>query len=382
MEKLELIAPCHFGLESVLKREVLDLGYEISSVEDGRVSFWGDAQAICDANVFLRTAERILLKVGAFKAETFEELFDKTKAIPWENYIPKDGKFWVTKAASVKSKLFSPSDIQSIMKKAMVERLKQKYHVEWFAEDGASYPVRVFLMKDIVTIGIDTSGTSLHKRGYRQMTVKAPITETLAASLIMLTPWKKERILVDPFCGSGTFPIEAAMMAANIAPGMNRSFTAEGWENLIPKKAWYDAMDEAHDLVNTDIDVDIQGYDLNPDAVKAARQNAKDAGVEQLIHFQERAVKDLRHPKKYGFIITNPPYGERLEEKKDLPVLYKEFGESFKRLDTWSAYMITSYEEAEKYFGRKADKNRKIYNGMLKTYFYQFQGPKPPRRDK
>ena len=382
MEKLELIAPCHFGLESVLKREVLDLGYEISSVEDGRVSFWGDAQAICDANVFLRTAERILLKVGAFKAETFEELFDKTKAIPWENYIPKDGKFWVTKAASVKSKLFSPSDIQSIMKKAMVERLKQKYHVEWFAEDGASYPVRVFLMKNIVTIGIDTSGTSLHKRGYRQMTVKAPITETLAASLIMLTPWKKDRILVDPFCGSGTFPIEAAMMAANIAPGMNRSFTAEGWENLIPKKAWYDAMDEAHDLVNTDIDVDIQGYDLNPDAVKAARQNAKDAGVEQLIHFQERAVKDLRHPKKYGFIITNPPYGERLEEKKDLPVLYKEFGESFKRLDTWSAYMITSYEEAEKYFGRKADKNRKIYNGMLKTYFYQFQGPKPPRRDK
>ena len=382
MEKLELIAPCHFGLESVLKREVLDLGYEISSVEDGRVSFWGDAQAICDANVFLRTAERILLKVGAFKAETFEELFDKTKAIPWENYIPKDGKFWVTKAASVKSKLFSPSDIQSIMKKAMVERLKQKYHVEWFAEDGASYPVRVFLMKDIVTIGVDTSGTSLHKRGYRQMTVKAPITETLAASLIMLTPWKKDRILVDPFCGSGTFPIEAAMMAANIAPGMNRSFTAEDWDNLIPKKAWYDAMDEAHDLVNADIEVDIQGYDLNPEAVKAARQNAKDAGVDHLIHFQERAVKDLRHPKKYGFIITNPPYGERLEEKKDLPALYKEFGESFKRLDTWSAYMITSYEEAEKYFGRKADKNRKIYNGMLKTYFYQFQGPKPPRREK
>ncbi len=382
MEKLELIAPCHFGLESVLKREVLDLGYEISSVEDGRVSFWGDAQAICDANVFLRTAERILLKVGAFKAETFEELFDKTKAIPWENYIPKDGKFWVTKAASVKSKLFSPSDIQSIMKKAMVERLKQKYHVEWFAEDGASYPVRVFLMKDIVTIGIDTSGTSLHKRGYRQMTVKAPITETLAASLIMLTPWKKDRILVDPFCGSGTFPIEAAMMAANIAPGMNRSFTAEDWDNLIPKKAWYDAMDEAHDLVNADIEVDIQGYDLNPEAVKAARQNAKDAGVDHLIHFQERAVKDLRHPKKYGFIITNPPYGERLEEKKDLPALYKEFGESFKHLDTWSAYMITSYEEAEKYFGRKADKNRKIYNGMLKTYFYQFQGPKPPRREK
>lgn len=382
MEKLELIAPCHFGLESVLKREIQDLGYEISSVEDGRVSFWGDAQAICDANVFLRTAERILLKVGSFKAETFDELFEKTKALPWENYIPKNGKFWVAKAASVKSKLFSPSDIQSIMKKAMVERLKLKYKIQWFEEDGASYPVRVFLMKDIVTIGIDTTGISLHKRGYRQMTVKAPITETLAASLIMLTPWKKDRILVDPFCGSGTFPIEAAMIAANIAPGMNRSFTAESWENIIPKRAWYDAVDEANDLVDTNIDVDIQGYDLNPDAVKAARQNAKDAGVDHLIHFQERAVKNLRHPKKYGFIITNPPYGERLEEKRDLPALYREFGESFKRLDTWSAYMITSYEEAEKYFGRKADKNRKIYNGMLKTYFYQFQGPKPPRREK
>ena len=380
MEKMELIAPCHFGLESVLKREVLDLGYEIASVDDGRVSFWGDVQAICDANIFLRTAERVLLKVGAFKAETFEELFDKTRALPWERYIPKNGKFWVTKAASVKSKLFSPSDIQSIMKKAMVERLKEYYGLEWFPEDGASYPIRVFLMKDVVTIGIDTSGVSLHKRGYRQMKVKAPITETLAAALIMLTPWKKERILVDPFCGSGTFPIEAAMMAANMAPGMNRSFLAEEWDNLIPKKAWYDALDEANDLVDVNVSVDIQGYDIDAEAVKAARQNAKDAGVDHMIHFQERAVKDLRHPKKYGFIITNPPYGERLEEKKNLPELYREFGESFRLLDSWSAYMITSYEDAERYFGRKADKNRKIYNGMLKTYFYQFMGPKPPKR--
>lgn len=380
MEKMELIAPCHFGLEAVLKREVLDLGYEIASVDDGRVSFWGDAQAICDANIFLRTAERVLLKVGDFKAETFEELFDKTRALPWERYIPKNGKFWVTKAASVKSKLFSPSDIQSIMKKAMVERLKEYYGLEWFPEDGASYPIRVFLMKDVVTIGIDTSGVSLHKRGYRQMKVKAPITETLAAALIMLTPWKKERILVDPFCGSGTFPIEAAMMAANMAPGMNRSFLAEEWDNLIPKKAWYDALDEANDLVDVNVSVDIQGYDIDAEAVKAARQNAKDAGVDHLIHFQERAVKDLRHPKKYGFIITNPPYGERLEEKKNLPELYREFGESFRLLDSWSAYMITSYEDAERYFGRKADKNRKIYNGMLKTYFYQFMGPKPPKR--
>ena len=380
MEKLEFIAPCHFGLEAVLKREIQDLGYEISAVEDGRVSFYGDINAVCRANIFLRTAERVLLKAGQFKAVTFEELFEKTKEIPWEKYIPKNGKFWVAKAASVKSKLFSPSDIQSIMKKAMVKRLQEKYHVEWFPEDGASYPVRVFLMKDIVTVGIDTSGISLHKRGYREVAGKAPITETLAAALILLTPWKKDRILVDPFCGSGTFPIEAAMIAANIAPGMNRSFMAEEWTDLVPKKGWYEAIDEANDLICDDIETDIQGYDLDGDVIKIARRNAREGGVDHLIHFQERDVKDLRHPKKYGFIITNPPYGERLEDKKDLPALYKAFGESFRRLDSWSAYMITSYEDAERYFGRKADKNRKIYNGMLKTYFYQFQGPKPPRR--
>ena len=382
MRKIELIAPCHFGLEAVLKREIVDLGYEISAVEDGRVTFCGDEDAICRANIFLRTAERILVKVGSFRAVTFEELFEKTRALPWEEFIPKNGKFWVAKAASVKSKLFSPSDIQSIMKKAMVRRLSEKYKIEWFPEDGAAYPVRVFLMKDVVTVGIDTSGVSLHKRGYREVSGKAPITETLAAALIMLTPWKKDRVLVDPFCGSGTFPIEAAMMAANIAPGMNRTFTAEEWINVIPKKLWYDVADEANDLIRDDIEVDIQGYDLDGSVIKVARRNAREAGVDHLIHFQERNVKNLSHPKKYGFIITNPPYGERLEDKKDLPELYHAFGRSFAALDSWSAYMITSYEEAERYFGRKADKNRKIYNGMLKTYFYQFLGPKPPRREK
>lgn len=379
MKRFELIAPCHFGLESVLRKEVEELGYDVVRVEDGRVTFAGDAEAVCRANIFLRTAERVLLKVGEFKAETFDELFENTKALPWEEYIPRDGKFWVTKAASVKSKLFSPSDIQSVMKKAMVERLKLSYHITWFQEDGASYPVRVFLMKDIVTVGIDTSGVSLHKRGYRQMTAKAPITETLAAALILLTPWRKDRILVDPFCGSGTFPIEAAMIAANIAPGMNRTFTAEQWSNLIPRKEWYDVVDEAGDLMDDTVEVDIQGYDIDGTVIRAARQNAQEAGVEHMIHLQERPVSELRHPKKYGFIITNPPYGERLEEKENLPQLYREFGESFRKLDSWSAYMITSYEEAERYFGRKADKNRKIYNGMLKTYFYQFMGPKPPR---
>ena len=380
MKTFELIAPCHFGLEAVLKKEILDLGYEISLVEDGRVTFIGDDEAICRANVFLRTAERVLLKAGSFKAETFEELFQGTRNIPWEDFIPEDGKFWVAKASSIKSKLFSPSDIQSIMKKAMVERLKNRYGVTWFPENGASYPLRVFLYKDMVTVGIDTSGESLHKRGYRTLTSKAPITETLAAALILLTPWNRDRILVDPFCGSGTFPIEAAMMAANMAPGMNRSFLAEEWRNVIKRKCWYEAMDEAGDLVEEDVQVDIQGYDVDGDIVKAARTNAQSAGVDHMIHFQQRPVSALSHPKKYGFIISNPPYGERIEEKENLPALYREIGERFAARDAWSMYLITSYEDAQKYIGRKADKNRKIYNGMLKTYFYQFMGPKPPRR--
>ena len=325
MKTFELIAPCHFGLEAVLKREIQDLGYEISEVEDGKVTFLGDAEAIVRANIFLRTTERILLKVGKIKAVTFEELFEKTKALPWEDYIPVDGKFWVAKANSVKSQLFSPSDIQSIMKKAMVERLKSVYHVGWFEEDGPSYPIRVAFMKDVATIGIDTTGVSLHKRGYRQLTSKAPITETLAAALLKLTPWNKDRILVDPFCGSGTFPIEAAMMAANIAPGMNRSFLSEVWKNLISRKHWYNIHDEANDLVNLDIETDIQGYDLDGEIIKAARENARLAGVGKLIHFQQRDVKDLSHPKKYGFVVTNPPYGERIEERENLDV-YKRQG--------------------------------------------------------
>ena len=380
MEKFELIAPCHFGLEAVMKREIQDLGYEIVEVEDGKVTFAGDAEAIVRANMFLRTTERILLKVGKFKAVTFEELFEKTRALPWERYIPANGKFWIKKANSVKSQLFSPSDIQSIMKKAMVERLKSVYHVEWFDEDGPEFPVRVAFMKDIATIGIDTSGISLHKRGYRQATSKAPITETLASALIKLTPWHKDRILVDPFCGSGTFPIEAAMMAANIAPGLNRSFLCEDWKNLISRKHWYTVREEARDLMNLNIETDIQGYDLDGAMVKAARENAIRAGVDGLIHFQQRDVANLSHPKKYGFLITNPPYGERLEEKENLPALYEKIGERFCGLDSWSMYLITAYDDAERYIGRKADKNRKIYNGLMKTYFYQFLGPKPPKQ--
>ena len=380
MKTYELIAPCHFGLEAVLKREIDDLGYDISKTEDGRVTFIGDMEALCRANVFLRSAERILLKAGSFTARTFDELFECTKALPWEEWIPKDGKVWVTKASTVKSKLYSSSDIQSIMKKAIVERLKSAYHTEVIPETGASYPVRVFAMKDEFTVGIDSTGESLHKRGYRPEAGKAPISECLAAALIKLTPWNKDRILIDPFCGSGTFPIEAAMIAANIAPGLNRDFTAESWSGIIPKKEWYEAVTEANDMVNTNIETDIQGYDLDGDVIKIARRNAENAGVANLIHFQQRDVAKLSHPKKYGFIITNPPYGERLEEKEALPAIYSALGRQFAQLDSWSAYVITSYQDIEKYFGRKADKNRKIYNGMLKTYFYSFIGPKPPKK--
>ncbi|MDE7197682.1 MAG: class I SAM-dependent RNA methyltransferase [Lachnospiraceae bacterium] len=377
MEKLEYIVPCHFGLEAVLKREIADLGLEIVEVEDGRVTFAGDAQALCRANIYLRSAQRVLIKIGSFHAETFEELFQGTRALPWEAYIPKDGKFWVAKAASVKSKLFSPSDIQSIMKKAMVERMKKIYHIDWFSESGADYPVRVFIKKDEVTVGLDTSGESLHKRGYRKLTAKAPIAENLAAALLMLTPWKKDRILVDPFCGSGTIPIEAAMMAAGIAPGRIRNFTAQSWEHVVPAKLWQQTREEARACENLDIETQIQGYDVDDKMVSIARANAKLAGVEHLVHFQRRDVAQLSHAKKYGFILTNPPYGERLEEKENLFALYRTLGERYQALDSWSMYVITSYEQAQEAIGKKADKNRKMYNGMIRTYFYQYMGPKP-----
>ncbi len=380
MEMFELVAPCHFGLEAILKKEIIDLGYEITLVEDGRVTFKGDTQAICRANVFLRTAERVMIQVGRFKAYTFDELFENTKKLNWEYYIPADGRFWVTKASSVKSKLFSTSDIQRLVKKAIVEKMKQSYSLEWFEESGSDYPIRVFLNKDDVTVALDTSGESLHKRGYRKLTSKAPITETLAAAIIMLTPWHADRILLDPFCGSGTFPIEAAMMAANIAPGMNRAFTAEKWTNFISKKNWYEAINEATDLIDYEVKTDIQGSDIDGQIVRAARENAINAGVDKLIHFQQKAVSAVSHVKKYGFIITNPPYGERIEEKKNLPEIYGDLGSLYKKLDSWSAYVITSYEKAQETMGVNAAKNRKIYNGMMKTYLYLFIGPKPPKR--
>ncbi len=380
MELYEWIAPCHFGTEAVCKKEVQKLGYDIVQVEDGKVTFRGGLDAMCRANINMRTTERILLKAASFKAETFEELFENTKKIAWERYIPRNGKFWITKANSIKSKLFSPSDIQSIMKKAMVERMKEHYKISWFPEDGEEYPVRVTIVKDIVTVGIDTTGVSLHKRGYRKMTVKAPITETLAASLIMLTPWKYDRILVDPFCGSGTIPIEAAMIGACIAPGMNRHFLSENWTVLDAAGYYKDAFEEAKAGVKHDVEMNIQGYDIDPECVKMSMVNAGLAGVDKYIHFQRRPVDELSSSKKFGFIITNPPYGERLMDKKEVNGLYETIGRTFRSLDSWSYYIITAHEDAERYIGKKADKNRKLYNGMMKTYFLQYMGPKPPKK--
>ena len=383
----ELIAPCHFGTESCTKKEVLQLGYEISEVSDGKVTFIGDERAIARSNIFMRTPERILLKAAEFEARTWDELFEAVLSCSWENYLPWDARFWVAKANSVKSKLFSPKDFQTIIQKAIVRRLQKVYHREGerLPMTGAEYALRVSAYKDLITIGIDTSGDSLHKRGYRKMTVKAPITETLASALIMLTPWSKERILVDPFCGSGTFCIEAAMIAADIAPGMERNFSATRWQNLMEKQLWYDAYDEAREKKADGLRAlaerpDIQGYDIDAEALKAARENARLAGVAELVHLQQRDVSELSHPKKYGFIITNPPYGERLEDKKDLPPVYTALGKRFAALDDWSMYVITAWEDAEQYLGRKADRNRKIYNGMMKTYYYSYLGPRPPRK--
>lgn len=377
MTRYSLTVPCLFGIEAVVKKEIQDLGYEIKHVDDGRVTFEGDASGICRSNLWIRSGERVLLDIGEFEARTFDELFEAVKQIPWENYIPIDGKFWVSKASSIKSDLFSPSDIQSIVKKAIVERLKKIYKVDWFKEDGGEYPMRVFIKKNVVSIGFDTSGDSLHKRGYRQYSGMAPIRESLASGIIKLSPWRKDRIFADPFCGSGTLAIEAAMIGANIAPGLNRDFVAEQWKHLIPSKAWMEAVDEAHDLIDEQVELNIQAFDIDYKVLKIARENAKNAGVEQYIHFQEREMQKFSSNKKYGVIVTNPPYGERLEDQEKVIKLYREMGEQFKSLDTWSFSIITSFEDFERYYGRRADKKRKLYSGMLRTNLYQYLGPKP-----
>jgi len=377
MSQFTLIATAAFGLESLVADELRALGYTDLKVENGKVFFPGDARAICRTNLWLRQAERVFVQIGQFTACTFDELFEQTKALPWEEWLPVDACFPV-QGKSVKSTLFSVSDCQAIVKKAIVERLKIKYQQNWFEENGPTYPVEVALLKDVVTLSIDTSGIGLHKRGYRKLVSKAPVRETLAAAMLSLSHWKPERVLIDPFCGSGTIPIEAALRGLNIAPGLKRDFAAERWPNL-PEEMWVEARTEAADLIRKDVTPEIEGYDFDKEVLSLARFHAREAGVEEYIHFQERPFADLSSKKKYGYIICNPPYGERLEDKATVERLYRQMGQIFKKLDTWSFYVLTSSEDFEKLLGRQASKNRKLYNGMIKCYYYQFFGPRPPR---
>lgn len=379
MKNYTLIAPCFFGIEKTLKDEISNLGYEIIKTEDGRVTYKTDEKGIAMSNLWLRTAERVLLKVAEFEATTFNDLFENTKAINWSKYIPYGGEFPVSKASSIKSKLFSTSDIQAIVKKATVESLKISYEEDgMLPETREKYPIQVFIHKDIVTIALDTSGMALHKRGYREVSTKAPLRETMASAMVQLTPWQPGRTFVDPMCGSGTIVIEAAMLGLNMAPGLNREFVSEKWTTM-DKKIWWDARKEAFNKMNTDIDFKIYGYDIDKEAVMIAQKNAELAGVEDYVEFKVFNAKNFESEEKFGFIVTNPPYGERLEDKQTVKKLYKDLGYAFKELKTWSYYMVTSYEDFENAFNKKATKKRKLYNGRLKTYIYQYIGPKPPK---
>ncbi|MED1784400.1 class I SAM-dependent RNA methyltransferase [Brevibacillus fortis] len=377
MQKVELIATATFGLESVVAEEVKALGYGPVQVENGKVTFTADISAIPRTNLWLRTADRVRLKIGEFKATTFDELFEKTKALPWADWITEDGTFPV-EGKSVKSTLFSVPDCQAIVKKAVVESLKKTYKSEWFDEQGPMYKIEVALLKDVATLTIDTSGPGLHKRGYRELIGQAPLKETMAAAMIMLSRWKPDRVFMDPFCGSGTIPIEAALIGQNIAPGMNREFVSESWP-IIPKTVWREARAETHDLARYDQKLEIIGTDMDDEILKIARRNATEAGVDDLIHFQRMDVRDVRTSRKYGYLICNPPYGERLGEWKQVAKMYGEMGKTFATLDTWSFYIITSDEQFEEHFGRTASKKRKLYNGNIKVDYYQFFGPRPPR---
>ncbi|MBE6008857.1 MAG: class I SAM-dependent RNA methyltransferase [Lachnospiraceae bacterium] len=379
MNKFNIIATTTFGLEACVKRECIKLGFENIKTFDGRVEFTGGPEDIARANIWLRCAGRVHIKMAEFKALSFEELFQGTKAVAWEDIIPLDGKFTVV-GKSVKSKLFSISDCQAIVKKAVVERMKTKYHVDWFDETGAEYTIQVALLNDIATLTIDSSGSGLHKRGYRANAMTAPLKESLAAAMVELSFWNKDRILLDPLCGSGTIPIEAALIARNIAPGLNRSFAAEGWTNIIDKSIWKNVRVDAYKAINYDCMPVIYGSDIDEEAIDLARDNAVKAGVDDCVHFSVKPCQQAELKGDYGVMITNPPYGERLGELKEVEQLYKDMGRIFRSNPTWSAYVITSMEYFEKLFGRKADAKRKLFNGRIKTDYYQFYGPRPPKK--
>lgn len=379
MENIELIATATFGLEAVVKRELIALGFTVTKTENGKVTFLSDVAGIAKANLWLRAADRVLLKVGEFKAFTFDELFDKTNALDWTKYIPVDGKFTVN-GKSVKSKLFSISDCQRIVKKSIVENMKKKYKVDWLQETGADYTVLVSLLKDVATLTIDTSGTALHKRGYRVESVMAPIKETLAAGMVLLSYWSKDRILYDVFCGSGTIPIEAALIGRNIAPGLYRDFASKHWP-IIGESVWKDEIKEALKAIDQDIKLDIYASDISQKAIEAAKENAEEAGVLDDITFTKQDFKFVNYSHDYGVIISNPPYGERIGEDVEIKKLYKDMGFRFSKLPTWSKYIITSFEDFESVYRHKADRQRKLYNGKIETRYYQYYGPRPPREE-
>ena len=382
MKNYTLISPCFFGMEKMLAREITNLGYEIIKTEDGRITYKTDEFGIAKSNMWLRCAERVHLKIAEFEAKSFDELFENTKRINWSRYIPYGAQFPISKASSIKSKLYSTPDVQAIVKKAIVESLKKSYLEDGLLkEDKEKYPIFVFIHKDKVTISIDTTGDALHKRGYREKANKAPIRETLAAGLIYLTPWKAGRVLVDPMCGSGTILIEAAMIGINMAPGLNREFISEKWRTL-DKKIWWDVRKDAFNKIDNESKFKIYGYDIDEESIDIARENAEIAGVDEYIEFNVGDATQFKSEDEFGFIITNPPYGERLEDKDSVKQLYKELGYAFRKLKNWSYYLITSYEDFEYEFGQKADEKRKLYNGMLKTNFFQYPGPKPPRNNK
>ncbi len=377
--KLELIATATFGLEAVVKREIEALGYKIIRSEDAKITYMGDERAIARSNLWLRSADRVLLKMGEFKALEFEDLFQQTKAIAWEDIIPADGKFTVT-GTSVKSKLHSVPACQSIVKKAIVERLGSFYCIDRFEETGAEYTVKVTILKDRVTLTIDTSGTGLHKRGYRVCDVAAPIKETLAAAMVQLSFWKAGRLLVDPCCGSGTIPIEAAMIGRNIAPGLNRKFASQEWD-IIPPEIWKEERKAAFEAIDYDADIRIEASDISGRAVEAAIENAAEAGVDDCIEFKKMDMARLTAEEEGGIVITNPPYGERIGEKKQIEAIYSAYNEFYRKNPTWSLFMVTTDKEVEnKIFGRPADRRRKLYNGRLEVCYYQFHGQKPGRK--
>ncbi|MBE0465976.1 MAG: class I SAM-dependent RNA methyltransferase [Candidatus Desulforudis sp.] len=377
MDKIELIATATFGLEAVVAREVRELGYEDLTVENGKVTFGADLAAVCRANLWLRTADRVLVKMGGFQALTFDELFERTKALPWDEWLPADAEFPV-QGKSVKSKLFSVPDCQAIVKKAVVEKLKARHRCAWFPETGPRYTIEVALLKDEATLTIDTSGAGLHKRGYRKLGSPAPLKETLAAALVQLSYWRPDRPLVDPLCGSGTIPIEAAFIGMNIAPGLGRKFAAEEWP-LLPAALWKEARVAARHLIAHGRWLNITGSDIDGEVLSVAGYHAREAGVDEQIKFEKRTLSDLRSEDRYGCVICNPPYGERLGAERDVERLYREMGAVFGRLDTWSFYVLTAHCGFERLFGRRADKKRKLYNGRIECHYHQFSGPRPPR---